>query len=309
MKIGFLYGGQGSQQEKMGKDIYESYGYIKDFYNNLNLNFNIMDFSFNKNIDIISKTEYTQPIMVAFQIAITKVLITKNIIPNFLAGLSIGEYSALVAAGVLKDIDAVKIAEFRGREMSKASENIETGMLAVIGLSLAEIEKTLKLENDNVNKVEISNLNCPGQIVISGEKNKLEKISKLLKEKGARKIIALNVSGPFHTSYMKPVSKKLESYFLNYNFNDEKIPIVYNLLGKTKGVENIKDIMTKQVMSTVKFQKSIEFMINKGVDTFIEIGFGNVLKGFVKKVDKNIKVYTVNNLETINEIEKVIINE
>lgn len=309
MKIGFLYGGQGSQQEKMGKDIYESYGYIKDFYNNLNLNFNIMDFSFNKNIDIISKTEYTQPIMVAFQIAITKILITKNIIPNFLAGLSIGEYSALVAAGVLKDIDAVKIAEFRGREMSKASENIETGMLAVIGLSLAEIEKTLKLENDNVNKVEISNLNCPGQIVISGEKNKLEKISKLLKEKGARKIIALNVSGPFHTSYMKPVSKKLESYFLNYNFNDEKIPIVYNLLGKTKGVENIKDIMTKQVMSTVKFQESIEFMINKGVDTFIEIGFGNVLKGFVKKVDKNIKVYTVNNLETINEIEKVIINE
>lgn len=309
MKIGFLYGGQGSQQEKMGKDIYESYGYIKDFYNNLNLNFNIMDFSFNKNIDIISKTEYTQPIMVAFQIAITKVLITKNIIPNFLAGLSIGEYSALVAAGVLKDIDAVKIAEFRGREMSKASENIETGMLAVIGLSLAEIEKTLKLENDNVNKVEISNLNCPGQIVISGEKNKLEKISKLLKEKGARKIIALNVSGPFHTSYMKPVSKKLESYFLNYNFNDEKIPIVYNLLGKTKGVENIKDIMTKQVMSTVKFQESIEFMINKGVDTFIEIGFENVLKGFVKKVDKNIKVYTVNNLETINEIEKVIINE
>lgn len=309
MKIGFLYGGQGSQQEKMGKDIYESYGYIKDFYNNLNLNFNIMDFSFNKNIDIISKTEYTQPIMVAFQIAITKVLITKNIIPIFLAGLSIGEYSALVAAGVLKDIDAVKIAEFRGREMSKASENIETGMLAVIGLSLAEIEKTLKLENDNVNKVEISNLNCPGQIVISGEKNKLEKISKLLKEKGARKIIALNVSGPFHTSYMKPVSKKLESYFLNYNFNDEKTPIVYNLLGKTKGVENIKDIMTKQVMSTVKFQESIEFMINKGVDTFIEIGFGNVLKGFVKKVDKNIKVYTVNNLETINEIEKVIINE
>lgn len=134
MKIGFLYGGQGSQQAGMGKDLYENYDYIKEFYDSINLDFDIKDYSFNKDLEIISETKYTQPIMVSFQIAVTKILNNLGINPSFVAGLSIGEYSALVASGVLKDIDAIEIANIRGKSMTKASSGINTGMVAVMGL-------------------------------------------------------------------------------------------------------------------------------------------------------------------------------
>lgn len=158
--------------------------------------------------------------------------------------------------------------------------------------------------SDDKNKVEIANLNCPGQIVISGEASKVEESIKELKEAGARRAIPLNVSGPFHTSYMEPVAKELEEVFKEYDFYDEKIPVVYNLLGSVRNNEDIKTIMTKQVKSTVKFQESIEYMISQGVDTFIEIGFGDVIKGFLKKIDRKLKVYSINNIESIKAFEK-----
>lgn len=304
MKIGFLYGGQGSQQAGMGKDLYENYDYIKEFYDSINLDFDIKDYSFNKDLEIISETKYTQPIMVSFQIAVTKILNNLGINPSFVAGLSIGEYSALVASGVLKDIDAIEIANIRGKSMTKASSGINTGMVAVMGLEKEKIENVLEKLSDDKNKVEIANLNCPGQIVISGEASKVEESIKELKEAGARRAIPLNVSGPFHTSYMEPVAKELEEVFKEYDFYDEKIPVVYNLLGSVRNNEDIKTIMTKQVKSTVKFQESIEYMISQGVDTFIEIGFGDVIKGFLKKIDRKLKVYSINNIESIKAFEK-----
>lgn len=309
MKIGFLYGGQGSQQENMGKDLYENYDYIKKFYDGLNLNFDIRDYSFNKDLDTISETKYTQPIMVAFQIAVTKILKDMGIKPDYVAGLSLGEYSALVASGVLNDVEAVKIAEYRGNAMTEASSSFETGMIAVMGMELSKIEEVLNSINEEENRVEIANLNCPGQIVISGEASKILEATERLKEAGARRIRPLNVSGPFHTTYMKDVSEKLESYFKEYDFKEENIPVVYNLLGTVKNDGNIKEIMTKQVMSTVRFQDSIEYMVEQGVDTFIEIGFKDVLKGFVRKINRDLKVYGANDTETINALKEVIENE
>ena len=257
MKIAFLYGGQGSQQAGMGKDLYEKYDYIKDFYDEINISFDLKDYSFNKDLETISETKYTQPIMVAFQIAVTKILNENNIIPNYFAGLSIGEYSALAGAKVLKDYDAISIADFRGLAMTEASKGINTGMVAIMGLEKKIIDEILKNLNDGDKKVEIANLNCPGQIVISGEKSKVDEAVEKLKGAGARRAIPLNVSGPFHTSYMTEVSNKLQELFEKYEFSEEEIPVVYNYLGNIRKDENIKDLMIKQVSSTVRFQESI----------------------------------------------------
>ena len=227
-----------------------------------------------------------------------------GITPDYTAGLSIGEYSSLVAAKVLKPSDAVEIASIRGKAMTKASEKINTGMVAVMGSDIETIDEVVRSISDKKDKVEIANLNCPGQVVISGEEGKVKEAVEILKEKGARRAIPLNVSGPFHTSYMEPVSKELIELFKNYEFSNEEIPVVYNLLGNIRKDEDIKEIMSKQVMSSVKFQESIEYMISQGVDTFIEIGFGDVIKGFLKKIDRKLKVYSVNNLETIKFLEE-----
>ncbi|WP_100065221.1 ACP S-malonyltransferase [Miniphocaeibacter massiliensis] len=308
MKLGFLYGGQGSQQEKMGYDLYEKFNEVKDFYDSINLGFDVKDYSFNKDLKIISETKYTQPIMVAFQIAVTKILKDNDIVPEYVAGLSIGEYSALVAANVLEPLDAIEIAEKRGISMEQAGEGIDTGMVAIMGLDTEIIDKVVKETSDEKDKVEIANLNCPGQVVISGEVKKVEEAVGKLKEVGARRAIPLNVSGPFHTSYMEPVSKELHKLFKNYEFKEEEIPVVYNLLGNVKTDEDIKEIMEKQVKSSVKFQESIEYMISQGVDTFIEIGFGDVIKGFLKKIDRKLKVHSANSIETINALKEELNN-
>ncbi|MDL2310665.1 ACP S-malonyltransferase [Peptostreptococcaceae bacterium OttesenSCG-928-C18] len=308
MKIGFLYGGQGSQQEQMGKDLYENYSDVKDFYDSINIDFDIKDYSFNKDLATISKTRYTQPIMVAFQISVTKILKDMGIKPDYTAGLSIGEYSALEASGVIKEVEAVEIAEKRGLAMESASKSIDTGMVAVLGMDISVIDKVTKEVSDKNGKVEIANINCPGQVVISGEAKTVAKAVEKLKKAGARRTIPLNVSGPFHTSYMEPASKELVEIFKDYEFKREEVPVVYNLLGSVKTTEDIKDIMINQVKSSVRFQESIEYMASQGVDTFVEIGFGDVIKGFLKKIDRKLKVYSANNIETINALKEVLNN-
>ncbi len=309
MKLGFLYGGQGSQKEGMGKDLYENYTDIKEFYNNINLDFDIKEYSFNKDLESISRTKYTQPIMVAFQVAVTKVLKDIGINPDFTAGLSIGEYSALVASSVLKPQDAVSIAGKRAKAMEAASEGINTGMVAVLGMDILTIDEVVRNLSTEKDMVEIANLNCPGQVVISGEEKLVEKAVEELKEKGARRAIPLNVSGPFHTSYMESASKELREIFKEYEFQNEEVPVVYNLLGSTRKNEEIKEIMINQVKSPVKFQESVEYMISQGVDTFIEIGFGDVIKGFLKKIDRKVIVYSANDVETIKALKEELSNE
>lgn len=313
MKICFLYGGQGSQKTGMGKDLYESYPVFKEFYDSLSTNFDLKDYSFNQSDEEISKTQYTQPLMVAFQIGITKILKDKGIVPDIVGGLSIGEYSALYTSGVITDKDAILIAEKRGIAMSKSSD-VSCKMMAIVGAPVDLVRDICEKVSEKIGyDVQISNLNCPGQIVIAGEANAIDEVVSILKENKIRKIIQLNVSGAFHTSYMQNASVELENIFKDIEFSVPKIDLGLNVDGKIYDVnkytkDDIKNIMVKQVKSTVYFEEELRNMISNGVDIFVEIGFSSVIKGFLKKIDSEKKVYEVYSVETlenfVNEMKK-----
>lgn len=303
MKIAFVYGGQGSQEVAMGYDFYKEEEYSKKFYDSIKSSKDIKELSFFSDENEIKKTENTQVIMVAFQAMITDLLIENNIKPSFVSGLSIGEFSALYAADIINKEELLSIADYRGEEMKKASANIKTSMYAVIGLDEEKIEDICKKVSIDNKKVSISNINTKNQIVISGEESAVNSAVEEIEKLKAR-TIKLNVSGPFHTEYMLDVSKKLEEYFENIEFKEEKIPVYYNYLGNKKTTENTKDLMTKQVSSTVRFKEDLENMINDGVDIFIEIGFSNVIKGFIKKIDRKVKVYSISTYDTFKELLK-----
>ena len=311
MKICFLYGGQGSQKTGMGKDLYENYPVFKEFYDSLSTKFDLKDYSFNQSDEEISKTQYTQPLMVAFQIGITKILKDKGIVPDIVGGLSIGEYSALYTSGVITDKDAILIAEKRGVAMSKSSD-VSCKMMAIVGAPVDLVRDVCEKVSEKTGyDVQISNLNCPGQIVIAGEASAIDEVVSILKENKIRKIIQLNVSGAFHTSYMQNASVELENIFKDIEFSVPKIDLGLNVDGKIYDVnkytkDDIKNIMIKQVKSTVYFEEELRNMISNGVDIFVEIGFSSVIKGFLKKIDSEKKVYEVYSVETlenfVNEI-------
>ena len=313
MKICFLYGGQGSQKTGMGKDLYENYPVFKEFYDSLSTNFDLKDYSFNQSDEEISKTQYTQPLMVAFQIGITKILKDKGIVSDIVGGLSIGEYSALYTSGVITDKDAILIAEKRGVAMSKSSD-VSCKMMAIVGAPVDLVRDICEKVSEKTGyDVQISNLNCPGQIVIAGEANAIDEVVSILKENKIRKIIQLNVSGAFHTSYMQNASAELENIFKDIEFSVPKIDLGLNVDGKIYDVskytkDDIKNIMVKQVKSTVYFEEELRNMISNGVDIFVEIGFSSVIKGFLKKIDSEKKVYEVYSVETlenfVNEMKK-----
>lgn len=313
MKICFLYGGQGSQKTGMGKDLYDAYPSFKDFYDNISLGFDLKDYSFHQTDEVIAQTQYTQPLMVAFQIGLTKLLIEKGIVPEIVGGLSIGEYSALYASGIITDMDAMEIAEKRGIAMSTSSE-VKCKMFAVIGAPMELVSDTCKSVSEKTGfPVQISNLNCPGQIVIAGEENAIAEVVAILKENKIRKILELNVSGAFHTSYMENASKELENIFKNMKFSNPSIELGLNIDGSIMDKANfnedeMKKIMVSQVKNTVYFEKELENLIAKDVDVFVEVGFSSVIKGFLKKINPEKTVYEVNSVETlenlVNELSK-----
>ncbi len=313
MKICFLYGGQGSQKTGMGKDLYENYPVFKEFYDSLSTDFDLKDYSFNQSDEEISKTQYTQPLMVAFQIGVTKILKDKGINPDIVGGLSIGEYSALYTSGVITDKDAILIAEKRGIAMSNSSD-VKCKMMAIVGAPVDLVRDVCEKVSEKTGyPVQISNLNCPGQIVIAGEENAIDEVVLILKENKIRKIIQLNVSGAFHTSYMEKASLELENIFKDIEFSAPKIDLGLNVDGRIYDVDgytqdDIKNIMVKQVKSTVYFEEELRNMISKGVDVFVEIGFSSVIKGFLKKIDSDKKVYEVYSVETLEDFVKEINN-
>lgn len=296
MKVAFLYGGQGSQKSKMGLDFYENSEVAKKYYDSININKDVKELSFFTDEEVLKQTENTQVVLVAFQIMVTKLLESKGIVADAVAGLSIGEYGALYASGVLSDEDALKVAELRGEAMKKSSENIDTLMYAIMGSTEEVVREVVEKNSSELNFTSISNLNCPGQIVISGEKSSVLSSVDQLKELGCR-AIELKVSGPFHTEYMKQASEELEHIFKGINFKEEKIDLYYNLLGRKRDGEDIKEIMTNQVMQAVRFEDALKNMLEDGVDEFVEIGFNNVIKGFMKKIDRKIKVSTISTYE------------
>ena len=292
-KIGFVYAGQGSQVVGMGKSFYDNYQIAKDVFDNIDLDIDVKKICFEGPIEELSKTSNTQPCMVTVAIIATRLLKENGIVPDYVAGLSLGEYSALNAAGVLTDNDAIDLVRFRGQAMERAAAGIESKMFAIIGLDRELLNEAVN-EAKDLGFVAIANYNCPGQLVIAGEVDAVTKASELALEKGARRAIPLNTSGPFHTELLAPASKELKEKFTTVTFNEMQITVVFNSSAKElEPGTSIAKMLEKQVMSSVYFEDSIRYMISKGVDTIIEIGPGKVLSGFIRKIDKSIKTYQV----------------
>ena len=293
MKLGFLFAGQGSQHAGMGADLYEAYPAFRAVLDSAEVDFDIKEVSFTDSQGVINQTRYTQPCMVAFAAGLTAVLREKGIVPSVAAGLSLGEYSALHAAGVFDAATAVKLVAFRGKAMEEAAAGRESAMVAVLNLDRASLQEACDAASD-LGCVVIANYNCPGQLVIGGEKAAVEKAAAIAKEKGARRCLPLKVSGPFHTPLMAPAGDALQSYFQNVTFGEPQIPVIFNCLGTVKGDDvTIPELLVRQVQSSVYMEDTIRTLAAMGLDALVEIGPGKVLSGFVKKTAPELEVIAV----------------
>ena len=283
MKLAFLYAGQGSQHAGMGRDLYENNADFRAAFDAAKLDFDLKSVCFDDPEGVINQTQYTQPCMVAFAAGVTAALYAAGIRPEYVAGLSLGEYSALQAAGVFDAATAVELAAFRGKAMAKAAEGIDCGMTAVLALDRDKLQDCCD-EAASLGVVQICNYNCPGQLVIGGEKAAVDRASELAKAAGAKRCLPLKVSGPFHTSLMHPAGDALREKFQTVTFGEMQIPVLFNCLGREKGEgDTIPALLERQVQSSVYMEDTIRRLGELGVDTIVEIGPGRALSGFVKK--------------------------
>lgn len=312
-KIAFLYAGQGSQQVGMGQDLYNSYPEFRSVFDGVELDFDLKEACFINPDNMLRRTQYTQPCLVAFACGVTEILKTRGVVPEYVCGLSLGEYSALYAAGVWELEETMRIVVCRGKAMEQASVGVDSAMVAITGLGLKEVEDCCaKAANEGI--VSVCNLNCPGQIVIGGAKTGVSVAAQMAKALGARRCVPLPVSGPFHTSYMEQASEVLKELFGTVKFEEPKAVVLYNVLGGPNvSGELIEELLVRQVKSTVRMQECIEYLFNEGVEIFIEIGPGRALSGFVKKtaaylgVDEDkYKVISINNAEDISDLCSII---
>ena len=303
MAVAFVFPGQGSQELGMGKDVYESYPEIQELYEKANerLGFDLKKIIF-EDEQKLNLTEYTQPALVLTSYVLLYVLKQKrpNIVPKFVAGHSLGEFSALVAANALDILDAVWITNIRGKLMQEAVPEGVGAMAAIIGLPAEEIEKTLK-EISGI--VEIANYNSYEQTVISGEKEAVEKAMEVLKEKGAKKVVPLAVSVPAHSSLLRDKAKEFEKYLNEIPIKDAQIPVVSNITATSiQSADEIRKELSQHFYSPVRWVQSVEFMANNGVDTFIEIGPKKVLTGLIKRIVKPAKLINIQTIENIDKL-------
>lgn len=299
-KTAIVFPGQGAQKVGMAKDLYHV---NKDATSILELaqttvDFDLLETMFTDKEEKLGETENTQPALLTHSIALLKAL--SHIDADYTMGHSLGEYSSLVAAGVLKFEDAVKIVRKRGELMTQAFPNGVGSMAAVLGLSYEEVNEICKEISFGDQLIEPANINAPGQIVVSGHKALIDKLTKEGKSLGAKRVIPLAVSGPFHSSMMQVIEENFASFIDQFTWNDAQFPIVqnYNAHGETKA-ETIKQNMVKQLYSPVQFIKSTEWLIDQGVDHFIEIGPGKVLSGLIKKINRDVKITSIQTLEDV----------
>lgn len=298
-KIAFIFPGQGAQACGMGKDFYEQTETGKRIFDKATelMGFSMPELCFEEN-DRLDITEYTQAAMVTASIAMMRVLEENGIKPDVAAGLSLGEYCALAAAGVMSDEDAIRTVRQRGILMQEAVPVGEGAMAAILALDAAVIEEV----TGAMEGVWIANYNCPGQIVISGEKAAVEEACEKLKAAGAKRAVMLNVSGPFHSGMLTAAGEKLGQVLSRVELHEPRIPYVANVTAQyVKSAGEVKELLTRQVSSSVRWQQSVEAMIGDGVDTFIEIGPGKTLAGFMRKISRDVKTLNVEKLEDIGK--------
>ena len=302
MKLAFLYAGQGSQHPGMGADLYEAYPEFRAVLDSARLDFDLKTVSFTDPDGVLNQTQYTQPCMVAFAAGMTAILANKGIRPAYAAGLSLGEYSALEAAGVFTAEEAVELAAFRGKAMAAAAAGVPCGMTAVLGLDREKLRQACAEASDE-GVVEIANYNCPGQLVIGGHKAAVDKAAAKAKELGAKRCLPLKVSGPFHTSLLAPAGDALRERFKTETFGAMQFPVLFNCLGREMGEgDTIPALLERQVQSSVYMEDTIRRMAELGVDMIVEIGPGKVLSGFVKKTAPNIKTCAVETCADIDAL-------
>ena len=306
MKLGFLYAGQGSQHPGMGADLYEAYPAFREVLDQAaaQVDFDLKQVSFTDPDGVLTQTRYTQPCMVAFAAGMTALLREKGIVPAVAAGLSLGEYSALHAAGVFDAATAVKLVAFRGKAMEQAAAGRESAMVAVLNLDRAPLQEACDAASD-LGCVVICNYNCPGQLVIGGDKTAVDKAAELALAAGARRCLPLNVSGPFHTSLMHPAGDALREKCKAVRFAPMQFPVLFNCLGhEMEETDTIAALLEKQVQSGVRWEVTVRRLAELGVDAAIEIGPGRALTGFVKKtVGSAISCYPV---ETAAQLQQLL---
>ena len=294
-----MFPGQGSQKVGMTKEIYEEFPAVQSMYNQANniLDDDIVQTMFEGPNEKLTKTENAQPALLLSSIAIFQ-LLKDNVKPVMTVGHSLGEYSALVAAGSFTLEEALPLVRARGQLMEEAFPKGKGSMAAVLGMTKDEIEASL-LKLDEI--VDIANYNCPGQIVISGTKKGIEEATHKLKEAGAKRVLPLNVSGPFHSRLMKDASEKFTHYLNRVNIQNANIPVYANVTAlPITNKETIKDLLIKQLYSPVQFEQSIrQMMEDDELDAFVEIGSGTVLCGLLKKINRNMKTFAVHNLDSL----------
>jgi [acyl-carrier-protein] S-malonyltransferase len=302
-KIAFIFPGQGAQYIGMGKEISELYPSAADVFERANnaLGFDIREMIFNGDEETLTITENTQPAILTASMACLMPLLETGIRPDYTAGLSLGEYGAHVLSGTFSFEDAVRVVRKRGRFMQDAVPAGLGAMAAILGLDREEVIDICEIAQ-SAGVIGPANFNCPGQIVVAGETAAVDEAIRIATEKGAKRAVLLNVSAPFHCVMLEPAGEKLKKVLEGVEVHPMTIPVVANVTGKVIPSEDqVKDLLVQQVSKSVFWEDSIRAMMEAGVDTFVEIGPGKVLSGFVKKIDRGLRALNVENKQSLDK--------
>ncbi|MCQ6557954.1 ACP S-malonyltransferase [Paenibacillus mendelii] len=304
-KVAFVFPGQGAQAVGMGKDAYDSIDAARDVFMRADeaLGFKLSDIIFEGPEEKLKQTAYTQPALLTVSVALLEAFRSRGMKPDYVAGHSLGEYSALVAAGVLSFEDAVRTVRARGEFMEQAVPGGEGAMAAVLGLEREALASLCASVTSEIGVVELANVNCPGQIVVSGTAQGVQGVVERGKEAGAKRVIPLEVSGPFHSSLMKPAADRLDDVLAELPLSDAAVKVIANVTAKpVTDADDIRRLLAEQVYSPVLWEDSIRYLIGEGVDTFVEIGSGTVLAGLIKKIDKGATVISINSVSALEAV-------